>query len=65
MGGIKALGLVGGQFGLSGGAWHGERALNAKFNSLGFVVIGIFITAWVGSVLIYHNQGLDAVEAGN
>ena len=62
IGGIEALGLVGGQFGLSGGVWDGVSALNDNFNSLGFVVIGIFITAWVGSVLIYRYQGLDAAE---
>ena len=62
IGGIEALGLVGGQFGLSGGVWDGVGALNDNFNSLGFVVIGIFVAAWVGSVLIYRYQGLDAVE---
>ena len=63
IGGIETLGLIGGQFGLSGGVWDGIGLLNENFNSLGFVVIGIFIAAWAGSVLIYRYQGLDAIEA--
>ncbi len=63
IGGIETLGLIGGQFGLSGGVWNGVSALNGNLNSLGFAVIGIFIAAWVGSALIYRYKGLHALEA--
>ncbi len=62
IGGIEALGLIGGQLGLTGGVWDGVSVLSDNFNTLGFVVIGVFIAAWVGSVLIYRYQGLDAIE---
>jgi high-affinity nickel-transport protein len=64
IGGIEALGLMGDQFGLSGWFWDGIGALNDNFNSLGFVIIGVFIAAWVCSVVIYRYKGLDDIEVG-
>ena len=62
IGGIEALGLLGDQLGLSGGFWDGIGALNKNFGALGFAIIGIFIVAWIVSVLVYRYQGLDALE---
>jgi len=64
IGGIEALGLVGDQLGLSGWFWGGIGALNANFNGLGFLIIGVFIAAWIGSVLVYRYKGFDDLEAG-
>jgi high-affinity nickel-transport protein len=64
IGGIEALGLMGDQFGLSGWFWNGIGALNDNFNGLGFVIIGVFIVAWVGSIVIYRYKRLDDVEVG-
>ena len=63
VGGIEALGLAGDQLGLTGWFWDGIGALNDNLNSLGFVIIGVFIAAWVGSVVVYRYKGLDAIEA--
>ena len=62
IGGIEALGLIGDQLGLTGWFWAGIGALNDNFGSLGFVIIGVFIAAWVGSVVVYRYKGLDEVE---
>ncbi len=62
IGGIEALGLVGDQLGLSGWFWDGVGALNDNFNSLGFIIIGVFIAAWIGSVVVYRYKGLDGTE---
>ncbi len=62
VGGIEALGLLGAQLDLSGWFWDGIGALNDNFNSLGFAIIGVFIAAWVGSVLIYRYKGFDHIE---
>jgi len=62
IGGIEALGLIGDQLDLSGWFWDGIGALNDNFNSLGFMIIGVFIVAWVGSMLIYRYKGLDELE---
>jgi high-affinity nickel-transport protein len=63
IGGIEALGLIGDQLGLSGGFWRGIGALNDNFNNLGFVIIGLFVAAWVVSFAIYKAKRLDEVEA--
>ncbi|MEI6202016.1 MAG: HoxN/HupN/NixA family nickel/cobalt transporter [Enhydrobacter sp.] len=63
IGGIETLELIGGQFALSGWFWEGIAALNENFNSLGFVIIGVFISAWVASIVIYRYHGLDEIDA--
>ena len=62
IGGIEALGLLGDQLSLSGWFWDGIGALNDNFNNLGFLIIGVFIAAWVGSIIIYRYNGLDDIE---
>jgi high-affinity nickel-transport protein len=59
IGGIEGLGLIGDQLGLDGWFWDGIGALNDNFGSLGFVIIGVFIFAWVASVIVYRYARLD------
>jgi nickel/cobalt transporter (NiCoT) family protein len=63
IGGIEGLGLIGGQLGLGGWFWDGVGRLNADFNGLGFVIIGIFVLAWAGSAIVYRYARLDKVSA--
>jgi high-affinity nickel-transport protein len=62
IGGLEGLGLIGGEFGLSGGFWDGIGRLDDNFNGLGLAIIGLFILAWAGSVIVYRYSGLDDVE---
>jgi high-affinity nickel-transport protein len=62
IGGIEALGLIGDQLDLSGWFWDGIGSLNDNFNNLGFLIIAVFIAAWVGSIIIYRYKGLDKIE---
>jgi nickel/cobalt transporter (NiCoT) family protein len=62
IGGIEALGLLADRLDLGGRFWGVVGALNASFSALGVAVIGIFMLAWIGSVLIYRYSGLDEVE---
>jgi high-affinity nickel-transport protein len=62
IGGIEALGLIADQLDLSGWFWDGIGTLNDNFNNLGFLIIGVFIAAWVGSIIIYRYKGLDKIE---
>ena len=62
IGGIEALGLIGDQFGLPGWFWEAVGALNENFSSLGFIIIGLFIVAWIGSILVYRYKGLDNLD---
>lgn len=62
MGGIEALGLIGEQFGLSDPLWSGIGVLNDNFNQVGFLIIGVFIAPWIGSLLLYRYRGLDDIR---
>ena len=62
IGGIEALGLIGDQLDLKGAFWDGIGALNHNFNDLGFVIIGVFVAAWIVSYAIYKAKRLDEVE---
>jgi high-affinity nickel-transport protein len=62
IGGIEGLGLIGGQLGLEGWFWTGIGALNDNFNGIGFVIVGVFIFAWVASLVIYRYARLDELE---
>jgi high-affinity nickel-transport protein len=63
VGGIEALGLIGDQLGLEGTFWDGIGTLNDNFNGIGFVIVGVFIFAWIGSVVFYRYARLDDLEA--
>jgi high-affinity nickel-transport protein len=62
IGGIEGLGLIGDQFGLTGWFWDGIGILNNNFNGLGFAIIGIFIVAWVASLIVYRYARLDDMD---
>ena len=52
IGGIEGLRLIGDQFRLYGWFWDGIGKLNADFIGLGCAIIGVFIVAWAGSVIV-------------
>ena len=62
IGGIEGLGLIGDQFGLGGWFWDGIGTLDGNFNGLGFAIIGVFIFAWIASILVYRYARLDDLE---
>lgn len=62
IGGIEGLGLIGDQLGLEGPFWGGIGALNDNFSGLGFVIIGVFILAWIVSLIIYRYARLDDMD---
>jgi high-affinity nickel-transport protein len=62
IGGIEALGLIGERFKLEGGFWDVIGSLNDNFNTLGFVIIGIFILSWIVSVVVYRLNRYDDIE---
>jgi high-affinity nickel-transport protein len=62
IGGIEALGLLKEQMQLSGPFWNVVGLLNNNFNSLGFIIVGVFILAWVTSVIIYRYKDYDRLE---
>jgi high-affinity nickel-transport protein len=68
--GIEALGLAADQFGFDGGFWRLMNSLNENFNTLGIVIVGAFVAAWVVSVAVYRFSERErtpalALAAGN
>ena len=63
IGGIEALGLIGDKLQFVGRFWRGIGVLNENFNTLGFIIIGVFMASWLISVAIYYARGFDRVEA--
>jgi nickel/cobalt transporter (NiCoT) family protein len=62
IGTIETLGLISDKLALTGRFWDWVAMLNANFNNLGFLIIGVFIAAWVLSFAIYRLKKLDDVE---
>jgi nickel/cobalt transporter (NiCoT) family protein len=54
IGTVQALGLVGAQFGWRGGLWDMVGTFAENFNTIGFVIVGLFILAWVASLTMYR-----------
>ena len=54
IGSIEVIGLVGDQFELEGGLWRFGRVLDENLDVLGFAIVGVFITAWAVSVMVYR-----------
>jgi high-affinity nickel-transport protein len=63
VGGVEAVGLLKDQFNLSGGVWDFIGMLNDNFGTLGFLIIGVFIFSWVGSMIFYRVKGYDRLAS--
>lgn len=61
IGGIETLGLIGDQFAFAGRFWDFIRTLNDNFGSLGYLIIGMFILAWLISLLVYRAKGYNKI----
>jgi nickel/cobalt transporter (NiCoT) family protein len=65
IGTIEILGLIGGEYRLTGGFWDFMGDFN--INTAGFVIVGIFVLTWVTALAIWHfgkiEQKWDAQQA--
>jgi high-affinity nickel-transport protein len=59
VGGIELLGLLSDEFALKGGVWSLIGGLNDNFATLGFIIIGLFVTAWVVSFVVFKTRRLE------
>ncbi len=64
VGGLEALNLIGDKLGLTdgGGFWGAIGSLNDNFGVLGYLIVGLFIFAWLISYVIYRARGYDEIE---
>ena len=61
--GTEAMALLKDRLNLTGGVWDFIGNLNDNFGALGFVIIGVFLVSWLGSVIIYRMKGFDRLES--
>ena len=61
IGGVEALGLLKDKLNLSGGFWDLVGNLNDNFGSLGFIIIGVFVISWAGSMIVYRLMRYDQI----
>lgn len=63
IGGIEALGLIAGELNLSGPFWDQVNLLSGSaFNTLGFLIVGLFLVSWLVSTIIYKVKRYDDIE---
>jgi nickel/cobalt transporter (NiCoT) family protein len=64
VGGLETLNLIGDQLGLTdgGGFWGAIGTLNDNFGALGYIIIGIFLLAWIVSLILYRLGRYDEIE---
>ena len=62
VGGIEALGLLAGQFHLTGSFWNLVGKLNDNFGVLGYCIVALFAVSWAVSIAIYKWRGFDTLE---
>jgi high-affinity nickel-transport protein len=64
IGGLESLNLIGDQLGLTdgGGFWGAIGAINDNFGVLGYIIIGVFVLSWVGSVAFYKFKRYDELD---
>lgn len=64
IGGLETLNLIGDQLSLTdgGGFWAAIGGINGNFGVLGYIIIGVFLVAWLGSVAVYKLRGYDDLE---
>jgi high-affinity nickel-transport protein len=63
IGGIEALGLIGGKLGLEGPVWRFVATLSENFGLVGYAIVALFILSWIFSYLLYKAKGYDRIEA--
>ncbi len=61
IGTVEFLSIIGDKFGLKGGFWDWLSDLD--FETIGYIIIGIFLVSWIGSTLIYKLKKYDSIEA--
>lgn len=63
IGGIEAVSLISERLGMSGGMFGWISAINHDLADFGFVIVGVFIGAWILSATIYWLKGYDRIIA--
>jgi len=63
IGSIQTAALLAEKFDLGGAPWAAASALSEHFNTLGFLIIGIFVLCWAISYGVYRWGRFDSIDA--
>lgn len=59
IGGVEALGIIGGRAGFDGPFWQSVEHWNDDLGSLGFAIIAVFLVSWAVSLCVYRWKRFD------
>jgi len=62
IGGVEALGLINTTFKFDGWFWDAVGALSARFDILGYVIVGLFVLAWGASFAAFKFGRFHEIE---
>ena len=64
VGALETLNLIGDRLGIAdgGGFWGAIRSLNDNFGVLGYLIIGVFVVAWLVSYVVFRVNRYDEIE---
>ena len=62
VGGIEALGIIGGKLRLQGGFWDFIGEVSENFGAVGYCIVGIFLVSWAISTIVYRLKKYDEIE---
>ena len=63
IGGIEALGLVASKLDFEGPFWDVIGAASDNFGMLGYLIVGVFVAAWLASMLAFRLGKFDRLRA--
>ena len=63
VGSIEVFGLLRERLGSSGAFWDTITRLNDNADSLGFAIIGVFVSIWIGAIALYRSRRRDEADA--
>jgi high-affinity nickel-transport protein len=63
IGGLETLGLVADKFRFGGPFWDLVSQANENFGLIGYLVVGVFLSGWLISVLVYRLRRFDEIGA--
>ncbi|KTD52855.1 HoxN/HupN/NixA family nickel/cobalt transporter [Legionella quateirensis] len=62
LGTVEVLGLIANKIEANGFIWNLIKEINSHFDILGYVIIGIFMSSWIISVMTYKYLQLDKLD---
>jgi nickel/cobalt transporter (NiCoT) family protein len=65
IGGIEVLGLLASKLDLQGPFWDAVGRVSEDFGLLGYLIVGIFVAAWLISMLVFRLARFDVANAAS